>query len=366
MLQFKTTKLQEMVSKAFKGVGNNKLKPITELIALKCDAESQGKLTMITTDGDNYMYVSEEPIEGEHFYAVVQANQFVKLISRLTSEEVTLNVVNNCLEVRGNGTYKIPLEIDGGTGEVVDYPDPVRSLTLFLEQDKIGDISAQDISTILRALKPSLATTVEIPQYIHYYMGETVLATDTNVASCYGKKLVSTPILVSAAVMDMLSVYSGDAPLWIYKVTNRLLFWGKDFMLLGYVMPGIDEFSVDKINDYLESEYPSMCQIPKQELLQALDRLSLFVNDFDEDTIGIAFTADGLVVSSKQSDSVETIPYIKQENMVETTRAVYLFMLSAQVKAQTGDAVDLYFGEAKSIKLVDSACNITSVVCLVG
>ena len=362
MLKLKTTKIQEMVSKAFKGVGNDRNKPVTELILLQV---KDNTFTMITTDYDNYMYVSE-PLESEEFYAVVQANQFVKLISRLTSEEVSLAVTDNCLIIYGNGKYRIPLEIDGGTGKVVEYPNPLDNLEITPEKDKIGEISVQDISTILRALKPSLAVTVEIPQYIHYYFGDTVLATDTNVASCYGKKLVSTPILVSSAVMDMLNVYTGDAPLTIYKIGNKLVFWGDSFILYGYAMPGVDEFDVSAVNEYLESAYPSMCQIPKQEILQALDRLSLFVSDFDEDTIGIDFTKEGLIVSSKQSDSVETIPYLKQDNMVDTTCSVYLFMLVSQIKAQTGDAVDLYFGQEKSIKIVDSACNITSVVCLIG
>lgn len=359
MLHIKTTKLQEMVSKAFKGVGNDKVKPITELIALKVE---DGTFTLITTDYDNFMYVSEA-VETEKFYAVVQATQFVKLISRLTSEDVTLDVVDNCLEVKGNGTYKIPVEIDAGTGEIVEYTNPLADIAT-TDKLHIGEITAQDISGILRALKPSLAVTVEIPQYVNYYLGETVLATDTNTASCYEKQIVDTPILVSAAVMEMLSVFSGDV-LDIYKVGNKLIFEGDNFALFGYAMPGIDGYNVSAINNYLESAYPSMCQIPKQELLQALDRLSLFVSDFDEDKIGMTFTEDGLMLTSKQSDSVETVPYIKKDNLEETSCFIYLYMLTSQVKAQTGDTIDLYFGEGQSIKLVDSACKMTAVLCLV-
>ena len=360
MLQIKTTKLQEMVSKAFKGVGNDRNKPITEMIAVEVQ---DGTLTLITTDYDNFMYV-HEPVEAEDFYAVVQANQFVKLISKLTSEVTTLDASDNFLEIKGNGTYKIPMEIDAGTGKVVEYTDPLFNIS-FYDEDKIGEITAQDISTILRALKPSLALTVEIPQYVNYYMGETALTTDTNTASCYDKEAVTTPVLVSASVMEMLGVYTGETPITIYKKGNRLVFEGENLSLLGYAMPGIDEFHVDDINRYLKSDYPSMCQVPKQELLQALDRLSLFVKDFDEDKVGISFTEDGLVLSSKQSDSVETIKYLKKDNMVETSCFIYLYMLSSQVKAQTGDAVDLYFGEPNSIKFVDEACKVTAVLSLV-
>ena len=361
MLQLKTNKLKEMVTKAFKGVGNDRNKPITELIALKLE---DGTLTLITTDYDNFMYVCEEVEADGAFYAVVQANQFVKLISRLTSDEVTLNVAENCLEVKGNGTYKIPVEIDAGTGKIVEYTDPLKAIS-FDDIQSIGEITEQDISTIIRALKPSLAQTVEIPQYVNYYIGETVLSTDTNTASCYEKELVSEPILVSAAVMEMLGVYSSETPIAIYKKGNRLIFRGENFTLFGYAMPGLDEYQVDAIQHYLGSEYPSMCQLPKQEMLQALDRLSLFVSDFDEDKIGISFTEDGLVLSSKQSDSVETVKYLKKVNLEETSCFIYLYMLTSQIKAQTGDTIDLYFGEERSVKLVDNACKVVSVLCLV-
>lgn len=363
MIKFTTTKLQEMVSKAFKGVGNNKLRPITELISLKCSAETEGKMVITTTDGDNFMYVSENPIQGENFYAVVQANQFSKLISKLTSEFVTMDVVNNCLEIESNGKYRIPVEIDHSTGQIVDYTDPVKSLD-GSAMERIGTISSQDIATILRAVKPALAVTAEIPEYMNYYLGETVLGTDTNMASCYGKEITSTPVLVSAAVMEMLNVFAGDA-LEIYKIGNKLLFSGENFKLLGYVMPGVDDFQIDKINDYVNTEYPSKCKIPKQEMLQALDRLSLFVSDFDENEIDLAFTSDGLQLSSKQSDSVETIGYLGSENLEETQCTVYLDMLTSHIKAQTGDSIDICYGDGNSIKFVDDACQMISVICLV-
>ena len=361
MLTFKTTKLQEMVSKAFKGVGNNKLKPITELISLRLTG---GLFTLTTTDGDNYMYITESVENDGDFYAVVQANQFARLVSKITSEDVSLSVENNCLEVYCNGNYKIPVEIDASTGTIVEYTDPVAKLQ-YSENEKIGAITVQDISTILRALKPALATTLEIPQYVNYYVGDVVLATDTNMASCYKKAITSTPVLVSAVAMDMLSVYTGTNALSIYKVSNRLLFKGDNFILFGYAMPGVDEFAVESINMFVETQHPSMCKIPKQTILQALDRLSLFVSDFDEDKIGTDFTSEGLRLSSKQSDSIEVVPYTSADNLQEMKSCMYLNMLSSHIKAQTGDSIDIHFGEPNSIKLVDDACDVTSVICLV-
>lgn len=56
-LQIKTTKLQEMLARAIKGASNNKLIPLTSLIAISL---KDGELTLITTDATNYLYVRDD------------------------------------------------------------------------------------------------------------------------------------------------------------------------------------------------------------------------------------------------------------------------------------------------------------------
>ena len=362
MITFKTTKLQEMATKSFKGVGNNKLKPLTEMMALKLE---NGVFTLISTDSDNFLYISDKVETDKDFYAVVQANQFVKLISRLTSENVSLEVKNNCLMITGNGNYKLPVEIDVSTGKMVEYTDPFKKILTSPElNQRLGQLDTTDIATILRALKPSLAIKADIPQYVHYYLGETGLATDTNTASCYRKEISTTPVLVCPQAMDMLGVYAGDEPIVIEQNGNRLLFSGTNFLLVGYAMPGVDNFAVDAINAYVDTAYPYKCKVSKPDLIQALERLSLFVSEYDEDTVDLKFGADdGIELSSKQSDSIEIVPYIEGDKEAIYPCSIYMSMLLSQVKAQTGDTVDICFGDLKSIKLSDDA--VTTILCLV-
>ena len=125
-LALKTEKLKEMVSRAVKGVGNNKLIPLTSLMAIEV---KDNKLTLITTDATNYLYVCEDKIVADDFYVVVDANVFSKLISKMTCENVTLEVSSGIwvLNVKGNGNYKIELPLDEN-GEPIKYPDPVDKL----------------------------------------------------------------------------------------------------------------------------------------------------------------------------------------------------------------------------------------------
>ena len=58
-LTINAVKLQEMVSRASKGVGNNKLIPIT---SLNCIEVKDNVLTLITTDATNYLYITDSQV----------------------------------------------------------------------------------------------------------------------------------------------------------------------------------------------------------------------------------------------------------------------------------------------------------------
>ena len=82
-----TSTMQNLVSKAMKGASNNKMIPLTGLMAIQL---KDHLLTLITTDATNYLYVREDKVEGDDFYVVTQAEMFSKLIARLTCEKVSL------------------------------------------------------------------------------------------------------------------------------------------------------------------------------------------------------------------------------------------------------------------------------------
>ena len=126
--------LQTMVAKSMKGASCNKMIPITGLMAIQL---KDHKLTLITTDATNYLYITEDKVDGEDFYVVVQADMFSKLVSKLTCENVTLVVADNTLNIKGNGNYKIELPLNED-GELIKYPDPLSR-----------DTSLEDVFSLL-------------------------------------------------------------------------------------------------------------------------------------------------------------------------------------------------------------------------
>lgn len=352
-MQIKTTKLQELLSKATKGVGNNKLIPLTSLMALEV---KDGELTVTTTDATNYFYVKEK-VDGDDFYVCIQADQFSKLVSKITTESITLTVKDNALEVRGNGTYSIPLPIDVD-GSIVKYPNPLDDVTL---DNKIGEFSVATIKDVLSTIKPGLAVKMDFPQYTNYYMGDCVIATDTFKVNHMDEQVFDTPKLVSGDTMNLLDVVTDDT-IEVYENNGKLIFSTPSCIVYGVAMNGIEDFPVDVINGYVSQKFPSMCKLPKANILQLLDRIALFVSDFDDGAIELTFTREGLLVSNRQSSGTELIPYIEIEDFADLVGSVDILMLQTQIKAQRGDVIELWFGEPNAIKLVDD--NITSVVAL--
>lgn len=356
-LTLKTEKLKEMVSRAVKGVGNNKLIPITSLMAVEV---KDNRLTLITTDATNYLYIIEDKVVSDDFYVVIDANIFSKLISKMTNDTITLQIKNGSLEVRGNGTYKIELPLDEN-GEPIKYPDPYEKLCNV--SSDVGTINRTTIQVILETIKPALATTLENPCYTGYYVGDNIVATDTYKIASMGVKLFeSDPKLVSAELLDLLAVMNAEK-IRVETYDNDVVFITPDCIVCGKFMEGIEDYAIDAIMGLVNTEIDCFCSVPKNAILQLLDRLSLFVGTYDKNAVYLTFTKDGLQVSSKAANGIEIINYVSSSDFKDFTCTIDIQMLTQEIKSIQNDVIELYYGEDNAIKMTDG--NITIIIALI-
>ncbi len=354
-LTIKTIQLQDMMARSVKGVGNNKLIPLTSLMAIEL---KDNVLTLITTDATNYLYIRKDKVEGENFYVVVEVDTFSKLVSKTTSENITLELKENMLEVKGNGTYSIELPLDED-GQAIKYPDPCKAAAL---SQLPNEIHRSTIQVILDSIKPSLATTLEVPCYTGYYAADSVIATDSSkIADMAVNLFGDQKYLISSELMDLLGVMTEERII-VSTDGDKIQFTTPDCIVFGHVMEGIEDFAIDTIKQFIDMEFSSMCAVPKSTLLQLLDRLSLFVGPFDENAVILTFTKQGIQVSSKASSGVEIIPYSVSENFKDFICMLDIQMFMTIVKAQSSDMIELWYGEDSAIKLVDG--NVTQVLAL--
>ena len=355
-LTLKTEKLKEMVSRSVKGVGNNKLIPITSLMAVEV---KDNRLTLITTDATNYLYIIEDKVASDDFYVVIDANTFSKLISRMTNDTITLQIKNGSLEVKGNGTYKIELPLDEN-GEPIKYPDPVASANLSEATETV--INRSTVQVILETIKPALATTLENPCYTGYYVGEQVVATDTYKIASMDVKLFDEPRLISPELVDLLAVMNAEK-IKTTMTDSDVVFETPDCIVYGKFMEGIEDYAIDAIMGLVNTDIDCFCSVPKNAILQLLDRLSLFVGTYDKNAVHLTFTKDGLQVSSKAANGIEIINYLSSNDFKDFTCTVDIQMLTQEIKSIQNDVIELYYGEDNAIKMTDG--NITIIVALI-
>ena len=349
--------LKEMVSRAVKGVGNNKLIPLTSLMAIEV---KDSTLTLITTDATNYLYIIEDKVVADDFYVVIDANTFSKLISKMTCENITLEIKSGMqiLEVKGNGNYKIELPLDEN-GEPIRYPDPYAKLSTSCTD--AGTINRTTVQVILETIKPALALTLDNPCYTGYYMGDKVVATDTYKIASMDVKVFDEPHLISSETLDLVAVANTEKI--NVEVTDKdIVFITPDCIVCGKFMEGLEDFAIDPISDLVDTEFDSFCSIPKNAILQLLDRLSLFVGPYDKNAVYLTFTQNGLQMSSKAANGVEIINYVASDNFKDFTCAIDIQMLTQEIKAISNDVIELYYGEDNAIKMTDG--NITIIVAL--
>lgn len=349
-----TAVLQSMVAKSMKGASCNKMIPITGFmnICLK-----DGVLSLATTDASNYWYVREDHIGGEDFEVVVQADMFAKLVSKMTSEKITLELKDSILYVKGNGNYSIELPLDE-EGELVKFPNP---LDTFVGKDE-DEIKLSTVKLICATAKSALATSDEIPCYTGYYAGSSVIATDTYKICGIAIKLFDTPALVSVEMMNLLELMDTENISVGFADNNAVVFETESCAVYGHFMDCVDDFQVEPISGLLEQEFASSCKISKNALLQLLDRLSLFVTPYDKNGIYLTFTRNGLQVDSKKANSCEVIEYLESSKFADFTCCIDIEMLASQVKANTGDSIEIQYGEDNAIKLTDG--NVTQIIAL--
>lgn len=350
-----TELMKDVVARAIKGAGNNKLIPITSMMCIEL---KDGELTVITTDATNYLYIKEQHVAGDDFYVVVDANQFAKLVSKMTCESITMAIDEKLytMKVKGNGNYTIelPLDEDGGP---VKFPDVLANTVL----PNPIELNRSTVIAILETIKPALAVTMENPQYTAYYIGDKVVATDSYKIASLAIPMFDTPRLISSEFLDLVAVMRAEKIKATFSDTD-VRFETPDCTIAGKFVDGIDDFAIEPITNLIEQEFNSHCAVPKNDLLQMLDRLSLFVGTYDKNAVDLTFTNQGLQVSSKASSGIEILPYVNSENQIDFTCAVDIQMLVQEVKAITNDLIEIYYGDDSSIKFVDG--NITIVIAL--
>ena len=106
----KTKEFKDACSTILAAIDNSEISTLTETLELKSDNKV---LTLNVTNGEYFVSLNFDLGVDEKLHASVNANLFLKLISAVTTEDISLVAKDNYLEVKANGVYKIPYIYEG-------------------------------------------------------------------------------------------------------------------------------------------------------------------------------------------------------------------------------------------------------------
>lgn len=355
-LTISTTQLKALINRASQGVGANKLFDLTNYIGIK--ANTQG-LSLYTTDGVNTLWVSAEVGCEDEIDVTVLAETFIKLVNKITSDTVTIEADDKSLTISGNGSYKLDLKLDD-EGNLLSFP----TKDFNVEVEGVGTVSQSEVQIIQSSLKSSLSDNAG-SVYKDYYVGEFICATDKAMLGLYGCKLFDsedTKFLLSPQFIDLLAYAGEDVSLAYNKDSKVLIANASNFTVVTKDVTDCSEYNIEGLKKMLSIEQESYCKIRKKELLDLLDRLSLFVGEYDDGGITLQFTSNSLKVSSMSSSGVEIVNYAESKDAKDKTVKINIIRLISQLKSYISDMVELYYGSDLCIKLVDG--DVTQVIAL--
>lgn len=355
-MKIKTSILQEMITKAIKGASNNKNLPITNLIGIDLFGD---RITLTTTDGNNTLYLSymdKELLSIEPFYTIVNVDTFSKLVAKTTKEYIELENKENYLEFIGNGTYKLDLAINE-EGELIQFP----TIPEFnIENQKT--ISLELLKNVIKTSKPSTLKTMEIPMLTGYYLSNKVITTNMQLVTNIDENIIDTPILITSELADLIEVLDGQT-VKVEINDKDIIFETDNIVIYGKQLEGVETYPIQAIESLLALQYQNCLKVNKQELLDVLDRMALFVTDYDKNRVFLNIKKEGLEITSQKSNATEIIE-IKNTVETEFNCLIDIEMLKSQVQSLTTNIVEIWYGQEKSIQLKEG--NTTLVVSLLN
>lgn len=303
-----TKVLKDLTARVMKGVGKNESIMRTCWIGIKCQ---ENTLSMTAWDGENYLVVSEDKIVCDDFKVTVTAEKFAQLVSKTTSDKITLELKDNYLKVKGNGDYKLELPVND-EGELDNYPEIV-----FDTKKKGTKIKLSAIVWAIEGNKISLAKTPEVPHLMCYYFGDEVLTTNNTTAALSNINVFGQPIMLKSDLVNLVATMENEE-ITVYTDKDKILFKTPKTTILGYFNEGKEEFEEgikDELKQLFDEESPASCSVEKDALLGILDRIMLFVKT-KEEGIRVLFTKNGIQFYNKDNSVNELLQYATSENFV--------------------------------------------------
>lgn len=326
--------------------------------ALSINADSDELIYLSTTDREIYMSLGIPAVGAANFKATIQTDKFFQLISKLTTEEIELEVDNLNLKIKANGEYKVPL-LYTQEGTLLELPEITLNnitQTAILKSQALKNI-------LLNNSREVLVDKVAAGQPQSYYYLDNNCAITYNTGVCYYKLLNESAfrILLSQKVVNLFKIFSQDDEDVELNISiecdenNTEIIKGnfifKNAVKIAFYAPNssiINKIPLDRINNMISLDYQATMKVNKQTLLGAIDRSMIFAeSDF---CYGILDFNQVLTLQSYDATSREIITPEELDNQITYSLAINLKRLRAAI-VNSSDDLYISYGDSRTLKI---------------
>lgn len=340
-LELITSEFKRMVTCAAKGAGSDKLSPLTTYLGIDV---KDNTLYLRTTDGSNFLVCKKPKVTCENFAVVVDCDSFVNLIKKTTSEHIILNVEDDVIKIKGNGNYQIACVTDEH-GEAFVFPAAENNFDLLAFQPV--KVKSKVFETVFEVNTASVSKVLDTPVLTGFYFGTNgVMTTDSLKLCVFDVNVFKRDVLLSLDFVRLATLFT-EEDVKVYFIDNDVVMETGNIVIYGSQMQDIETYPVEALQGLIQQEYSSKCVVKKALLLAALDRLNIFVTEYEKNGVTLHFTKDGLELYSKKAK--ELLPYDESENYKDFSCLLELPKLKEQIATIREDVVGFAYGNPNII-----------------
>ena len=348
--------LQQNCSILTQSLDSNALSLITETLELKTVGST---LYMNVTNREYFAQVRLDVGNEENFHATVNANLFLKLVSRITTDTIEFKISDNALILKGNGTYKLPLIYDGDA--LLELPEiTIKNVTNEFTID-----SSILIGILQYNSKELLKGTISKPVQKLYYVDEFGAITFTS-GACVNSFNLTNPVklLLNDRLVKLFKLFKGKEVKFTLGydalsddiIQTKVRFDCDDITITAILSCDdtlLRSVPVEGIRKRANTDYPYSITVNKDALLQTIDRLLLFTT---KDTINLfskfEFKRDSVVIYDTDENNKEEVYYTNSTTIDDNYTALIDFTdLKMTLETCTEQYVNIQFGDGFAIVL---------------
>ena len=364
----KVEELKDICSTVLTAVDSNELSILTETLELNV---TNNILYLTVTNREYYAQFKLNVNTDEDFHATVNANLFLSLIAKTTTEEIELTVDATNLNIKGNGRYKMPLIYDND--QLLVLPK-ITLNNITSEFDIDGNILVSILNYNSKQLNIG---SVSKPIQKMYYVDNQGAITFTS-GACVNNFTLEQPVkmLLNNRLVKLFKLFKSTKvhfKLAYDNINNDIMqtkvSFESDNVLINAILSCddtmINSVPAAAIRNRATADYDYSVVFNRFELMQTIERLLLFAVGYGSKEVlkpysRFVFDTDKVIINDVSNINKEEIKYSNNSNISDSYEAyIDLTELKAVLESCTNEYITICFGDHQAFVVArDSIYNV--------